>query len=663
MSPFCASRRHSGAVLLAFVLALSCAPTLPAPQAADAERPAAPATPTEHPEHVASYTMRAKLDPALHTVHGEGTLTWKNVSHSPVRELWFHLYLNAFKNQSSNFMRAPIGGFRGAIVPTDWGTIDVKKLSWTDGATTHELWDAVELSRPDDPDETDARVPLPREIAPGETVTFAMVWDDKLPQVVERTGYDGSFHMVGQWFPKIAKIEDDGRFAHFPFHHLGEFYADFGAYDVTLDVPESFTLGATGPATESKVEGGRRVERHVQADVHDFAWTAWDGFQKRTETIAGVTVTALYPPGYDDLAERELATMRFALPHYGERYGAYPYTVLTLVHPPATVPEAGGMEYPTLITTGSPSWTPRGLLTPELVTIHEFGHQYFYGLFASDEVTWPFLDEGLNSYAEAEAMAKWRGAGSLMRMFDIELGDAEGHAFRGNMFSKDEKVAQPAYAFTTGTHYGALVYGRTSTILETMRRVHGDDAMRRALGTYAKRARFRHPRPDDLLGAIKDELGERAAETLRVALMEKGWVDYAVTSVASAPVHPPAGLFDRGGKRETVPADSGAKGTFEGWVLVTRRGTLSFPVEVELVFADGSRKREAWDGIAESVRLPFHGTSPLRAVLVDPDARILLDEDRTNDFATAPKASRAGAGRVLERATYWAGLALGAIAP
>jgi len=98
---------------------------------------AAPDVPmAEHAENVASYTLRAKLDPVAHTVHGGGTITWRNASSKPVSELWMHLYLNAFKNQSSVFMRAPIGGFRGNRIPTDWGSIDLKKLVLVDGEKT-----------------------------------------------------------------------------------------------------------------------------------------------------------------------------------------------------------------------------------------------------------------------------------------------------------------------------------------------------------------------------------------------------------------------------------------------------------------------------------------------------------------------------------------------
>src|SRR5690606_15389240 len=143
----------------------------------------------------------------------------------------------------------------------------------------------------------------------GATITLEVEWDDKLPSIVERTGFDGSFHMTGQWFPKLAPLEADGTFAHFPFHHLGELYADYARHYVTADVPDGRILGATGPASDIKKEGGRHIERHVQEDVHDFAWTAWDKYQVRKETIDGVDVTVLTPPNYDDHAARELETM------------------------------------------------------------------------------------------------------------------------------------------------------------------------------------------------------------------------------------------------------------------------------------------------------------------------------------------------------------------
>jgi hypothetical protein len=648
-------------------------------------------------EDVVDYTLRARLDPKAHTLHGEGTIVWRNTSVAPVHDLWLHLYMNAFKNTSSAFLSERVGG-RGSAASGDWGWIDVRKLVLraADGAGM-DLWPGAEVRRGEgrlgeaegaiseppragvpqagrreethQDDETDARVPLPEEVAPGATITLDVVFDEKLPAIVERTGYAGSFHMVGQWFPKVARLERSGRWAHFPFHHLSEFYADFGSYDVTLDVPERFVLGATGAAIESTVENGRRIERHVQRGVHDFAWTAWDEFVTLKDTIDGVHVTLLHPPGFGRIAQRELEALRFALPYFSARYGPYPYDVLTVVHPPDDAEEAGGMEYPTLITSEGPWWEPAGVREPEVVTIHELGHQWFYGLVATDEHAWPLLDEGLNQFAEVDAMAKWLGPGSLVDMVGLKVGDAEVQAVGGNASVHDEPVAQAADAFSSGANYGRLVYSRTASVLETVARVYGEEATLHALGVYARRYRFAHPVPDDLLRVFHETMGPRVAETLRAAFFDEGWVDYAVDGVWTQEAERAAGVFDRGGARETVDAGASEQGGWDSSVLVRRRGTLSFPVDVELTFADGSTHRERWDAEEGWRRLTWHGPSALVSAVVDPDGRLLVDSNPSNNFGAPPGAGRTpsvrptAAPRTLERATYWMQLALQAVSP
>lgn len=631
---------------------------------AHAEDPA----PGDHAEDVVDYTLDASLDPAGHLVHGTGRIDWRNTSDKPVTELWVHLYMNAFKNEESLFLSEPVGRFRGGGGVSDWGTIDVRRFSLEDAAqpgTGEDLWPKAELKRSGSSDETDARVPLPRAVAPGEKVSFDVTWDVKLPSVVERTGYDGSFHMVAQWFPKIARLEKDGSFAHFPFHRLAEFYADFGTYDVTIDVPQGFVVGATGPVTSTKDENGRHVERHVQSDVHDFAWTAWDKFQTRSETIAGVQVRTLYPPDYGAVAEREVASIRFALPYFATRYGSYPYSVLTLVHPPESAPEAGGMEYPTLITTGGEWYVPRAVQSPELVTVHEFGHQYFYGLMASNEELYPFLDEGVNSFAEEDSLGVWRGPGSGGAVLGFSVSDLAGHA----VFARwpDAIVAQPAYAFPTGGSYGSLVYSRTATILETFKRTYGSDAFWAAMTDYTQKWRFRHPTPDDFIASFTNSLGPEAGRELHAALFDEGAVDYVVLDAGNREVSTAAGVFDDNGKRETVKGSP--RGEYEGWALLARRGPLHLPVDVDLIFESGARERRRWDGEGDTTRIVYRGSEKLRFVVLDPDTKILLDENRTNDYAAVRGSSVVAqafvprAPRTLERLSYWLSLFVEMLAP
>ncbi|HEX7669954.1 MAG TPA: M1 family metallopeptidase, partial [Polyangiaceae bacterium] len=343
---------------------------------------------------VASYTLSARLDDTAHTIEGHGTIEWENASEKPATELYFHLYLNAFKNSRTVFLRAPFGGGRSGHGATHWGYIDVKRLAVREFGDKN-VWPAPGTAGTpgaEDPnDETDVRVPLPEPVRPGGKITLDVEWHSTLPEIVERTGYARDFHMMGQWFPKIAQRSPEGVWVHFPFHAQSEFYADFGTYDVTLDVAKDLVVGATGSRTEDRVEGARRKLRYHADSVHDFAWTAWKSFLERTETMDGVHVRLLYPPGNDANADATLRAVRHGLRHYGALFGRYPYPVLTVVHPPEFAPGAGGMEYPTLITTGFPWYTSLASNFVERVTLHELGHQWFYGLVATDEHAWPFL--------------------------------------------------------------------------------------------------------------------------------------------------------------------------------------------------------------------------------------------------------------------------------
>jgi hypothetical protein len=649
-------------------LALGGAAWVLADVSADPKAPSTEAEPShaneplrDHADDVVDYTLSAVLDVPAHTLRGDGTIVWRNRSSVPVRELWLHLYLNAFKNERTAFLRAPVTSGRGIAPVADWGYIDMKKLAAREFDAA-DLWPGADKTSPGDPeDETDIRVPLPREVAPGATLTLDVAWEARMPSVVERTGYWNDFYMVAQWFPKIARLEPNGTWRHFPFYHLTEFYSDFGTYDVTIDVPAGTVVGATGSRVSATSDKGRDVYRYRQADVHDFAWTAWRSFREKTADVEGVHVRVLYPPGYDADADREIAAASFCLRYFGDRYGRYPYPVLTLVHPPHAATEAGGMEYPTLITTGGAWYSPNFVRDVESVTIHEFGHQYFYGLVATDEQRYPFLDEGLNSFAEADALGAEFGPGSAFDFMGLRVGLDVLYRTISAGAAPNEPVAQPAQAFATGADYGELVYGRTATILATFARVYGKEALMQTLGRYTRRYRFEHPSLDDFVATMKEGLGPAAAANLETALLHKGTVDYVAANAASTPEGAPAGIFDRGGKRETVEQGRSSGSSFQGWALVMRHGTLRFPVDIELRGADGSVELAHWDGEGDFTRIAYHGSSALDRVIVDPAARVLLDDDLTNNALSL--GPRRQPWRAMERATYGALLGIQLLSP
>lgn len=621
--------------LLTLPLWLGC--TTEAPNAPVAPLPVfASTTETRAAREVTRYDLSAQLDPQRHEIQGSGTLTFTNTSDQPLDHLWLHLYLNAFKNERSVFLREQSSGFRGHHDTMKWGWINLQSLcvQTTDNSSIELL--GARLPNDDPHDESELGVRLPSPLAVGDSLTVTMRFTALLPSIVLRTGHAGNFHMAGQWFPKLAKLEPGG-FAHFPFHRFSEFYADFGSYRVTLEVPSRYVVGATGALRSSEefpagsLRGPFRRDVYEASDVHDFAFTAWDEFRSRSERVGEVDIKMLYPAGFEAAAERELAALRFAIPHYAARYGSYPYPTLTVVHPPANAAEAGGMEYPTLITTGGDPRTPGFARNLEAVTVHEFGHQYFYGLLASNEHHAPFLDEGLNSFAEIDALERWLGprtAGAALGV--VRFGVADVHALSGRRYVRDAQVDLPAMDFPSGGAYGAQVYSRTASLLATLARTYGEERFFTMLGTYTRRFRFAHPREDDLLACVAEFLGDEARAFLHEGLHASGTLDVAVLEAKSARRREPGGLFDEGGERAPENGDD-----YVSAALLTRRGALRLPIDVELRFRDGTRERRVWQSAGSPIGATewwsSESTEPLTAIVLDPERKLLVDDNWENN--------------------------------
>lgn len=620
-----AAELGAGVVALAWAAGVLGDPPNGSAQPADAQPSLPPSAALRGPADVvpvARYDLDATLDPEAHVVRGDGSLRWTNTSSRPVSELWVHLYMNAFAHDKTVFRREKIGGFRGSAA-ADGGHIEVSRFFVRQ--LGRDVW-PDRVHTPGDPDDaTDIRLDLGQAIPPGASIDVDLAFETKLPSVVLRAGYAGSFHMVSQWFPKVAKLEPDGTFAHFPYQRLSEFYADFADYRVMIDVPEAFVVGATGLEQSVTKEAGRARHLFEQRAVHDFAFAAWDRFEERTREAEGVKIRCLYPPGLGAAADVELEAAARGLEVYGDAFGDYPYEALTIVHPPEAAAEAGGMEYPTLITTGGPFWLAHApVLVLEHLTLHELGHQWFYGLVATNENAYPFLDEGLTTYATGEALRAACGH-TVTSLLPLELAAIDRAGRVG--LSQAAPVSSPASGFATGGDYGGLVYARTATILRTIDRVW-DGAALRAIGLFAREQRFRHPGPLELEAAIREAGGEQAAAFFHAAIHERGWVDFEPAALRSEP-------------RE--------EGGFRVHVVVRRRGDLEVPIEVELLDQAGERTRLTWDGRGPFAKLVGNTKARAVAAVVDPDNAVLVDEDRSNDAihvepaALAPRALTLGA--------------------
>jgi hypothetical protein len=622
----------------------------------------------------ASYTISARLDPSTRTLTGDERLTWRNTSSIPATTLRFHLYYNAWRNTASSWMRGRRLGSTMAPVTrpeTDWGWIDVTRVRLLDRADLNDaqreavagqsadLTAQARFIAPDDgnaDDRTVMEVPLERPVAPGETIAVEIAWTSHVPRTFARTGAVGDFYFIAQWFPKIGVLEDTGWNCH-QFHSPTEFFADFGSYDVRLTVPRGWIVGATGTERDRRDEAdGATTHHYYQDDVHDFAWTTSPDFIERRArfehpSLPAVDMRLLLQPEHAGQADRHFDATRATLKYYGEWYGAYPYGHITIVDP-AWNSEAGGMEYPTLFTAGTRWIAPRGVTTPEGVTVHEAGHQWWYGVVATNEFEHAWMDEGLDTFSTARAIeqvfqpnyhSKRYFGGFVPWVFrDFPLKrETDGNRlgpFR--LAPQGDQQSTPTWRYWPASA-SVTTYNKTALWLHTLERMLGWETLQRILSTYYSRWAFRHPKPDDFFAVANEVSGRDLTWFFDQVHRSSSVFDYGVDAFSSEPATVTGRVDD--GKAGVVPREEVSIAKYRTTVVVRRFGEAVFPVDVRVVFENAEEARWQWDG-RDRWKL-FETEKPARAsfVQVDPDRVLLLDVNYTNNSATLTPKSDAAA--------------------
>lgn len=637
----------------------------------------------EKSDQVVQYRISVSLDPVKHQLTGKETLTWRNPSTTDaVSALPFHLYLNAFKNTKSTFIKESGGQLRGAEMAKDgWGWIDIVSISTASGV---DLKPTLAFVQPDDgnrDDQTVVQATVPEAVPPGGTVTLEIAFVSKLPQVFARTGYKDDFYLVGQWFPKLGVYEpagmrgrETGGWNCHQFHSTSEFYADFGSYAVDITVPSSYVLGATGERKqERKNANGTTTYTYEQADIHDFAWTADPDFvavkarfsasadvtpaeYARIATLLGRTVddvklsdvdiTVLLQPDHRPQAQRHIDAAKAGLKWFGLWYGRYPYKTLTVVDPAPGAAGAGGMEYPTFITAGSAwlfnYWPFDKIRLVEEVTVHEFGHQFWYAMVGSNEFEEAWLDEGLNTYSTSKAMVAAYGADATMVEFlGYRMGDQDMTRASNDPAARYNRILARAWEYTPSSAYSFYSYSKPALVLSTLEGYVGEQTMARVMRAYHERWRFRHPRSEDFFAVVNEVTGQDWTWYFDQVVRGTEIVDYDIDTARTRPINTAQGVFDGPGGRKTVSEKDAAskdeeaararKQTYESTVVVRRSGGVALPVEVAFKFEGKPVERLRWDGRAPTKTFRFERPEKLKWADVDPDRKILLDVNWVNN--------------------------------
>ena len=603
-------------------------------------------------ERIVHYEIDAKYDATKHIVDATEVLTYHNVTGQALDHFPFHLYQNAFQQKATWVNEAKVMGSRDTNYAKwedkDYGSEDIKSLEVVgQGDLTAQL----HYIAPDDGNKDDKTVvdlPLRKPIAPGESVQFKIGFQTKFPETQARSGYKRDFVLGGQWFPKVGVFWHGAWNCH-QYHNTTEFFADFGVYDVKLTVPQFEVVGASGAKVGevNNPDNTKTLTFHGD-DIHDFAWTASPRYRVKDDGVfqgqmGPVKMQILMQPAHWNQVERHERILRQTLDHFERWYGPYPYKTITLVDPEPDS-AAFGMEYPTFITGGTTWWVPEGLHFPELVIEHEFGHQYWYGMVATNEFEDAWMDEGINSYSEVKVLDSVLGKNtSIMNIAGASTGERETQRLSYISVADLDPIAKNAYEYYDSNSYGGVTYGKTASVLLTLESIVGEDTMAKAMHVYFMKYRFTHPTKEDFLKTIEEVSGKNLRWYFDQAVYGTQVMDYRVTRIESLPVN----WYEE--KKKGAEKDD-KNIVYRSYVWLQRKEDFVMPVDVEIKFENGDIIREHWDGSSRWTRLgPYEKKTKVASAELDPDHKIQIDRNDFNDSYTA----EANGKPTLKVSNYW----------
>jgi len=582
-------------------------------------------------QRVVHYEIDAHYNAVTHTVDASEVLTYHNLTGQALDHFPFHLYQNAFQPNSTFVREAKVAGNRDTGYEKweakEYGSEDIKSLEVVGQG---DLTSQLKYISPDDGNKDDKTVvdlAVPKPIAAGAYVQFKISFETKFPETQARSGWKRDFVLGGQWFPKVG-VWWHGAWNCHQYHAMTEFFADFGVYDVKLTVPEFEVVGASGiKVAESNNSDKTKTVTYHGDDIHDFAWTASPRYKVKEDGVfqgqmGPVQMRILMQPAHWSQVGRHEKILRESLEHFESWYGPYPYKTITLVDPEPDS-AAGGMEYPTFITGDSTWWMPEGMHEPEIVVEHEFGHQYWYGMVATNEFENAWMDEGINSYTEVKVLDSILGKNTTV--FDLAgmtMGERELQRLGYIGVADLDPIAQKAYDYYNFNSYGGITYGKTASGLLTLEGIIGEDTMAKAMHVYFMKYRFTHPTQEDFLKTIEEVSGKDLRWYFNQAFYGSPVMDYKVLAIESFPVN----WYE---EKKSAFQKPDKNTVYRSYVWLQRKEDFIMPVDVEIKFDDGERVREHWDGVSRWTKFTYEKKAKVESAEIDPDHTIQIDR---NDF-------------------------------
>jgi hypothetical protein len=568
----------------------------------------------------ADYRIAATLDTARHLIQGKETIHYSNNSPDALSYLWLFLEQNICAPASvTRQLDQPPLTFLGS-------TFDFSCKDFMGGVTVERVSVGGKTLRPVVYGTT-MRVDLTRPLPAGGALDLEIAWSFPVPPYgAGRMGRDGSLYEIAQWYPRVAVYDDVRGWNHEPYIGAGEFYLEYGSFDVSITLPASYVVGATGtlrnpevvltPGQRSRLQAARQslepvavitaaeagdagrtrpagtgqlTWRFTADSVRDFAFAAAPNFRWDASGYNGVLVHTLYRPSAPEWEEAN-RMVRDALRYYSEQWYRYPYPQMTSIEGPIE-----GMEYPMI------TFDPRAPSREERqwVLAHELGHQWMPMIVGSNERLYPWMDEGFNTFIDLAGAARYFAGtayGDSIEVHPLHL--YADHAVQGSEQPLMSRPVEVKDLFWTG-------YQKPALMMQTLRyEVLGKERFDHAFREYMKAWAYKHPTPADFFRLMRDASGMDLDWFWRDWVFTAARLDQAVDSIGAEKIY------------------------------LANRGSMTLPLEMDVVYTDGKTERirlpvEMWN---QGTRFAYRTRAgkAVKKVVVDP-RRALPDVDRGNN--------------------------------
>jgi hypothetical protein len=515
-----------------------------------------------------NYKIDCALDDIEHILTGTIEMEYTNNSPDDLDFIYMHLWGNAFKDINTAFAKQKLReGSTRFYFAKDSQFGYYADLDFQVNGETIE-WNLTKKN------EDIAKLMLKSPLKSGQKIVISTPFKLKIPASFSRLGHVRTSYQMTQWYPKPAVYDKDG-WHPMPYLDMGEFYSEFGSFDVKITLPENYVVGATGELQtasekaflDEKVEETKQffkeIDKQFKADfqvenylskldtfpkssekfktiqykaenVHDFAWFADKRFHVQKDQIElasgkKVDTWTMFSNSQADLWEKSIEYVNRSVKFYSDKVGEYPWPQATAVH--SALSAGGGMEYP-MITVIGQNGTGKDL---DDVITHEVGHNWFYGILATNERDHPWMDEGMNSYYEYRYMAE-----HYDDIIPVEIPE---------YFKSDVRTYEVFYQFQArrgldqapetasndfnSLNYGLSAYVKPGLVFGHLEQYLGTENFDKIMQSYYEKWKFKHPTPADFRVHFEAETGKDLSWFFDGYINSNGQLDYAVNSVST----------------------------------------------------------------------------------------------------------------------------------